>query len=108
MASDKQLERIKKLEEEIKRKQAALLQAQSRIKEKERKARTRRLIEVGGLAEIAGIINLDSGTLLGGFITLAETIKDEAKRARMKAEGDSRLAQREVEKKTSLRKQAAA
>jgi len=108
MASDKQLERIKKLEEEIKRKQAALLQAQSRIKEKERKARTRRLIEVGGLAEIAGIINLDSGTLLGGFITLAETIKDEAKRTRMKAEGDTRLAQREGEKKPTQRKQAAA
>lgn len=109
MAGDrKQLERIKKLEEEIKRKQVALVQAQSRIKEKERKARMRRIIEVGGLAEIAGIINLDSGTLLGGFITLAETIKDEAKRVRMKAEGDSRLAQREVEKKPAQRKQATA
>lgn len=108
MASDtKQLERIKKLEEEIRRKQAALLQAQSRIKEKERKARTRRLIEVGGLAEIAGIVGLDSGTLLGGFITLAETIKDEATRSRLQAEGQARLSQREAEKKASQRKQAA-
>jgi hypothetical protein len=53
-------------------------------------------------------MGLDSGTLLGGFITLAETIKDEAKRTRMKAEGDTRLAQREAEKKAPQRKQAAA
>jgi hypothetical protein len=108
MASDtKQLERIRKLEEEIKRKQAALLQAQARIKEKERKARTRRLIEVGGLAEVAGIVEADSALLLGGFLRLAETLKDDATRARMKAEGDTRLAQREAEKKTTQRKQAA-
>jgi hypothetical protein len=108
MASDtKQLERIKKLEEEIKRKQAALLQAQSRIKEKKRKARTRRLIEVGGLAEIAGLVEADSALLLGGFLRLAEGLKDDTTRATLQAEGEVRLAQREAEKKASQRKQAA-
>lgn len=96
---DKGTARIKKLEEEIKKKQLALQLAQARIKERERKQRTRRLIEIGGLADIAGIADIDKGALLGAFLSVSKMIGDELAYSKMKAEGDKILSAREKERK---------
>jgi len=42
------------------------------LKEKQRKARTRKMIELGALVEKAGISDLDSPTLLGAFQELKQ------------------------------------
>lgn len=101
MKDEKQLERIKKLEEQIKKKQLALQLAQGRIKERERKQRTRRLIEIGGLAEIAGIGDVDKGALLGAFLQAADSLKNSLAYSTMKAEGDKVLSKREQERKAT-------
>ena len=44
--------------------------------QKERKERTRRLIQVGGLIEKAGLLNWDEATLLGGLFALASQRED--------------------------------
>lgn len=96
---DKGTARIKKLEEDIKKKQLALQLAQGRIKERERKQRTRRLIEIGGLADIAGIADLDKGALLGAFLSVSKMIEDKLAYSKMKTEGDKILNEREKERK---------
>jgi len=102
---DKQMAKVKKLEEQIKKKQLALQLAQGRIRERERKQRTRRLIEIGGLADLAGISELDRGALLGGFIEVSKLLSDGLTYSKMKAEGDSVLREREAQRKAT--KQAA-
>jgi hypothetical protein len=104
---DKQMAKVKKLEEQIKKKQLALQLAQGRIKERERKQRTRRLIEIGGLADIAGISEIDRGALLGGFIEVGRVLSDSLTYSKMKAEGDALLREREAERKTKKVPEAA-
>ena len=64
-------ERIKRLEEQIAKKRAALVREKGRLSEKERKTRTRKLIEMGGLAEIAGLLESDPGFILGALLNLS-------------------------------------
>ncbi|MHB8284501.1 MAG: conjugal transfer protein TraD [Caulobacteraceae bacterium] len=50
---------------------ARLQMEESRLKDAGRKARTRRLIECGGLVDKAGLINLDSAVLYGALLQVA-------------------------------------
>ncbi len=51
---------------------ARLAEKETRIKADERKARTRRLIEGGGLLEKVGLIELDSNVLYGALLSLRD------------------------------------
>ncbi len=93
--------RIKKLEEQVAKKRAELVRAKGRISEKERKARTRRLIQIGGLAEIAGLLEADSGFLLGVLLSAAETSADSQFWKSLKIRGDVVLLEREAARKKS-------
>ncbi len=65
-----------------------------------RKARNRALIQTGVLVEIAGLLNMDKGTLLGGLQELARIIDGSPEKARQwKQVGDAEIARREVAKK---------
>ena len=67
----------------------------------ERKARTRRLIEIGGLAEIAEISQIDKGLLLGMFLACKKALENPETRTQWKAKGDAMLAERERQKSIS-------
>ncbi len=57
---------------------ARLAEQEAKLKLAERKARTRRLVEAGALAEKAGLLELDSNALYGALLSLrdgAETPK---------------------------------
>jgi hypothetical protein len=82
------LEQKKALEAKISREQGML-------RERERKARTRRLIEYGGLVAIAALDEEDKGTVLGLLLEGARRLWVDAKaRQRWKALGDHELAER--------------
>ncbi len=67
----------------------------------DRKARTRNLIEAGGLVEIAGLLDLDKGMLLGALIeTQKSRANDPQKAAAWKHAGDAELARRESQRQT--------
>jgi len=96
--SAKELENIKKLEEQLAKKKAALIVAKGRIKEREKKTKTRLLIEIGRLADIAGISELDKSAILGGFLYLSEIVKNDVTHTKFKAEGDKVLESRAAER----------
>ena len=50
---------------------ARLAEQEAKLKTAERKARTRRLIEAGGLVDKVGLLDLDSSTLYGALLSLA-------------------------------------
>jgi hypothetical protein len=65
--------------EKLEQKKVRLLQQEASLKIKERKNRTRHLIEVGGLAAKAEIDHLPTNVLYGAFLSLKETYtKDDA------------------------------
>ena len=90
-----QLERVNERAEKAK------IKAYKIVREKEeagRRLRTRRLIELGALFDLAGLGETDRGVLLGGLMDLAEQVggADSARiQARLKARGDALMAQRE-------------
>lgn len=55
-----------------------LLEQEAKLKDAGRKARTRRLIEAGGLIEKVGLIDLDSNALYGALLTLRDGADDKA------------------------------
>ena len=57
--------RLQKLQEKQAELKAQISREEARIRESERKARTRRLIEYGGLVELAELTAMDKGTVLG-------------------------------------------
>lgn len=63
---------IEKKKEALKLKKSRLEAQERLLKLKERKSRTRLLIEIGGLAEKAGISKLNTNTLLGAFLEIKE------------------------------------
>ena len=99
------VERIKRLEEQIAKKRAALVREKGRLSEKERKARTRKLIEIGTLVEIAGLFESDPGFLLGALLNAAENSADSERWKSLKARGDGLLRERESSRKKSQKKE---
>jgi hypothetical protein len=69
-------------------------------KEAERKARTKRLIELGGLVDLAGLAARDKGELLGALLGLSRVLEPE-RWAKWKQEGDTLLVEREQAKNKS-------
>ncbi len=75
MARTSLAERMTRLEQQ----KARLAADEAKIKNDERKARTRRLIEAGGLVEKAGLLDLESNALYGALLSLASHAKDAAR-----------------------------
>ena len=76
-----------------------------------RKARNHALFMVGSLAEIAGLLDTDKGALLGGLLTIAESLKarpDASPFQQWKSTGDALLAEREAARKSPPAKTEAA
>ena len=55
---------------------ARLAEQEAKLKGAERKARTRRLIEVGGLIDKAGLLELEPNTLYGALLSLRDGAGD--------------------------------
>jgi hypothetical protein len=55
---------------------AKLAEQEARLKDAERRARTRRLIETGGLVEKAGLLELESNALYGALLLLRDGAND--------------------------------
>jgi hypothetical protein len=102
MAKDqkKEIERLKKLEEQFAKKKAALQIAKTQIKEGERKARMRKMVRVGVLTETAQIFKYDEEALLGGFLHLAELMAEDDTYQKFKTSGKKMLS--ESAKKANL------
>jgi hypothetical protein len=88
-------EKIKKLEETIAKKKALLIREKGRISEKERRAKVRKLVELGGLADMAGLIDSDRGFLLGVLLEVRDISPTSDKYQELKDKGDSVLNERE-------------
>ncbi len=86
--------KILRLKEKKRKVDVQIAREEAKLKERRRKERTRRLIEVGGLAERAGILDLDSSALLAGFIQLAELCRDEPTFRALKQQGEAILTKR--------------
>ena len=90
-------QRLARLLEQKKALEAKISREQGLLRERERKARTRRLIEYGGLVAIAELDEEDKGTVLGLLLEGARRLQVDAKaRQRWKALGDRELATRAV------------
>lgn len=55
---------------------ARLAETEAKLKEAEKRARTRRLIEVGGIAERAGLAELPTAQLYGALLSLRGSLND--------------------------------
>ncbi len=75
MARTSLAERMSRLEQQ----KARLASEEAKIKNDERKARTRRLIEAGGLVEKAGLLELEPNALYGALLSLSAGAKDSAR-----------------------------
>ena len=62
--------------------------------QQQRAARTRELIQIGGLAEIAGLTTIDRRVLLGGLMYVSELIKDDTAYDNLKTMGGRVLTER--------------
>jgi hypothetical protein len=51
---------------------ARLAEQEAKLKDAERRARTRRLIEAGGLIDKAGLLDLDANALYGALLSLRD------------------------------------
>lgn len=68
---------LEKKKEALKLKKSRIEHQERLLKLKERKNRTRLLIEVGGVASKAGIDHLNTNTLLGAFLEIKEKEQEE-------------------------------
>jgi hypothetical protein len=85
-------QRLARLLEQKKALEAKISREQGLLRERERKARTRRLIEYGGLVAIAGLDEEDKGTVLGLLLEGARRLRMDTKaRQRWKELGDREL-----------------
>ena len=57
---------------------ARLAEQEAKLKDAGRKARTRRLIEAGGLIEKVGLLNLESNALYGALLSLRDGADDQS------------------------------
>jgi hypothetical protein len=58
---------------------ARLAEQEAKLKDAERKVRTRRLIQAGGLVDKAGLLDLDSNALYGALLSLRDGLADSQK-----------------------------
>ena len=58
---------------------AKLAEQEAKLKDAERKARTRRLIEAGGLMEKVGLLGLEPNALYGALLSLRDGVDDAKK-----------------------------
>ena len=103
-------ERLQKLQEQKKELEAKIMREQGRLREQERKARNRCLIEYGGLVELAALTEVEQGTVLGMLLDGATRIqKDDDVARQWKTAGDRLLAERAAERReASLKKRGKA
>jgi|SRR5579884_1386170 len=66
---------------------ARLAEQEAKLKDAERKARTRRLIQAGGLVDKAGLLDLESNALYGALLSLRDGVGDSEQIARWTALG---------------------
>jgi len=97
--------KAEKLRQSLAAKERRLKEARQEISRREReaarKARTRKLIELGGLVEIVGLGDVDKGALVGGLLKIAKDLEGREKSIMFgvhKRSGDAFLAAREAEK----------
>ena len=96
-------QRLHRLLEQKKALEAKISREQGMLRERERKARTRRLIEYGGLVAIAGLDAEDKGTVLGVLLEGGRRLRVDTKaRQRWKTLGDQELAARATQAPPSL------
>jgi hypothetical protein len=89
----KELERLKRLEDQFAKKKAALIAAKGHIKELDRKNRAKRLFRVGTLTQTAQIFEHDDAALLGGFLHLAKIMAEQDTLKKFKAVGQKKLSE---------------
>ena len=88
---DRLLEQARKLNQRIEADRRKVKAIQRKISVEERKKRTRELIQIGGIVEIAGLRTLDKGVLLGLLMKSREVLKDELTVKELKRIGDAEL-----------------
>jgi hypothetical protein len=66
---------------------ARLAEQEAKLKTAERKARTRRLIEVGSMVDKAGLLDLESSTLYGALLSLRDGAGDKVQLSKWEALG---------------------
>lgn len=66
---------------------ARLAEQEAKLKDAERKVRTRRLIQAGGLVDKAGLLDLGSNALYGALLSLRDGLGDSEQIARWAALG---------------------
>ena len=88
-------QRLDTLQRQKKELEAKISREHGRLRERERKARTRRLIEYGGLVAIAELDTEDPGMVLGMMLEGAQRLReDETICTQWKTKGDRVLAER--------------
>ncbi|MBE9044326.1 conjugal transfer protein TraD [Pleurocapsales cyanobacterium LEGE 10410] len=86
--------KVRSIEEKIRKLDLQLAREKSRLKEQKRKARTKKLIEIGGLTEIAGISNVDKAALLGAMVQMKELLEDKQTFNMFRKKGEELLSKR--------------
>jgi hypothetical protein len=89
----KELDRLKRLEDQFAKKKAALIAAKGHIKELDRKNRTKRIFKVGTLTQTAQIFEHDDAALLGGFLHLAKIMADKDTLKKFKVVGQKMISE---------------
>jgi len=83
----------------LEQKKNRLIAEETRLKLKERKMRTRHLIEVGGLVTKAGLDYLPTNTLYGALLSIAKSLEaDEAVKEQWTKIGKTKLDQEQTDK----------
>ena len=66
---------------------ARIAEQEAKLKTAERKQRTRQLIEAGGLADKAGLLNLEPNALYGALLSLRDCATDKDQVSKWTARG---------------------
>ena len=85
------LKRINRIEAQIAKKKALLVREKGKLLGKERRARVKRLINIGSLAEAAGILDADAGFLMGVLLKASEVSVESLEWRTLKNKGDTML-----------------
>ena len=89
----------------LEQKKNRLIAEETRLKLKERKMRTRHLIEVGGLITKVGLDYLPTNTLYGALLSIAKSLEaDEAIKEQWTKVGKAKLDQEQTDKRAVILK----